>query len=52
MNGLLGLDRDFFFTFYIIFPNFKVLDFFLEIVGYASVVKGDGPDILEIVFYI
>jgi hypothetical protein len=38
--------------FFIIFPNFKVLDFVLEVVGHGLVVKANNPNFLEEVSYI
>jgi hypothetical protein len=38
--------------FYIIFPNFKVLDIILEIVGYTFIVNRKDPIVLEKVFHI
>jgi hypothetical protein len=38
--------------FYIIFPNFKVLDIILEAVCHILNVKGKYPDVLEEVSYI
>jgi hypothetical protein len=35
-----------------IFPNFKVLDVIFEVVGYALIVKGNYPNILQKIFYI
>jgi hypothetical protein len=38
--------------FYVIFPNFKVLDIILQIISQGLLVKGKYPNVLEEVSYI